>query len=576
MGTRSPVLWNEDQSRLEFERRAGGGGVVPSPNFGASGDDHARGLVPDPGPTAGSTRFLCETGTWSTPAGGGGGSISDGDYGDIVVSGSGTVMTIDGNVVSNSKFRQSVANSVVGRASGSTGNVGDIQATTTWSFLGFNGTSLSFLVPDHANLANNSWTASGHTGTANRIAGFDGGGAAAFFRIGVDLQAWDADLDAIAALTGSGYATRTGSGTWAVRTFLASGTGLAVTNGDGVSGNTTFTITPSSVFIAGSPLTTKGDLLTYTSTTTRKGVSSVRGAALQENPDQTDGLEWVDAPSLFFGDGFDGNATIVAATTTTLTTPKSYADLTVNGTLVTAGFSVHVRGTLTFGSAGVIHNNGAGAVGSGGGIGGTGNSFSAGGNGANGFAGGPANGTNSGAVTNSWCALRATTKGGNGGVVTGQTGGVGATPTTPIAQRSSVDLVTYDTGQTLGSGAVIALAGGAGGGSGAGSGAGATTGGGGGGGGVCIVKARRVDATAGGVISADGGAGAAGAVAGGASAGGGGGGQGGAAILLYNQAVSGTLPTVRANGAAAGAGAGPTGGAGTAGGNGYATSLRVL
>lgn len=42
--------------------------------FGASGSSHSTGIVPDPGSSAGSTRFLNENGTWVAPSGGGGGS----------------------------------------------------------------------------------------------------------------------------------------------------------------------------------------------------------------------------------------------------------------------------------------------------------------------------------------------------------------------------------------------------------------------------------------------------------------------------------------------------------------------
>jgi hypothetical protein len=43
--------------------------------LGASGTNHARGLVPDPGASAGTTRYLREDGTWATVATGGEGSI---------------------------------------------------------------------------------------------------------------------------------------------------------------------------------------------------------------------------------------------------------------------------------------------------------------------------------------------------------------------------------------------------------------------------------------------------------------------------------------------------------------------
>jgi hypothetical protein len=44
------------------------------PVFGPSGTAHAPGIMPDPGATAGSTRFLREDGTWVAPSGGGSGS----------------------------------------------------------------------------------------------------------------------------------------------------------------------------------------------------------------------------------------------------------------------------------------------------------------------------------------------------------------------------------------------------------------------------------------------------------------------------------------------------------------------
>lgn len=62
-------------------------------------------------------------------------------------------------------------------------------------------------------------------------------------------QDLDADLTALAGLTGSGLVTRTGAGTATTRS-VAAGTGLTVSNGDGVSGNPTVAITNSGVTAA--------------------------------------------------------------------------------------------------------------------------------------------------------------------------------------------------------------------------------------------------------------------------------------------------------------------------------------
>ena len=60
--------------------------------------------------------------------------------------------------------------------------------------------------------------------------------------VGVDVQAYDADLGALAGLSSNGMIARTGAGTASVRTITA-GAGISIADGDGVAGNPTITST---------------------------------------------------------------------------------------------------------------------------------------------------------------------------------------------------------------------------------------------------------------------------------------------------------------------------------------------
>ena len=72
--------------------------------------------------------------------------------------------------------------------------------------------------------------------------------------IGTDIQAWDADLDAIAALATTGIAVRTAANTWATRTLTGTANEITVSNGDGVAGNPTISI-PAAVTFTGKTIT---------------------------------------------------------------------------------------------------------------------------------------------------------------------------------------------------------------------------------------------------------------------------------------------------------------------------------
>ncbi len=60
--------------------------------------------------------------------------------------------------------------------------------------------------------------------------------------IGTNVQAWDADLDCLAALATGGVVARTGAGTCATRTVTAPAAGITVSNGDGAAGNPTLVL----------------------------------------------------------------------------------------------------------------------------------------------------------------------------------------------------------------------------------------------------------------------------------------------------------------------------------------------
>lgn len=73
--------------------------------------------------------------------------------------------------------------------------------------------------------------------------------------IGTDVQAYDADLAAVAGLSSTGIITRTASGTAATRTLTGTSNQVTVTNGNGVSGNPTLSL-PQDIHTTASPVFT--------------------------------------------------------------------------------------------------------------------------------------------------------------------------------------------------------------------------------------------------------------------------------------------------------------------------------
>ena len=269
----------------------------------------------------------------------------------------------------------------------------------------------------------------------------------------------------------------------------------------------------------------------------------------------------------WFGDGLDGDATIVGTTTLTRETYYNNLTITATGTVKPGGFRLFVKGTLTIEAGGSLNDDGLSATGTAGAAAlaargtlnaqsGAGGAGSAGGTNGNVGGAAPGNSSPNGAGL--------APLGGKGGDAV-NLGGAGGAAGVPTQGQRWHGTAWQQQGRFNNGTAQAQYNGGSGGGGGASFAAGTTGGGGGSGAGLVWVAAKTIVNA--GRISANGGNGFVGA---GAAAAGGGGGGGGGSVCVGT--LSASYGLVQALGGVGAAGINT----GTAGVNGNAGSVQVV
>lgn len=257
--------------------------------------DLAKGLVPASG--GGTSNFLRADGTFAAPPTGG---VTDGDKGDITVSSSGTVWTIDNDAVTYGQIQNVTGNSFLGRAASGAGDVGEISVGASELVgRGSTGNITSITLGTNLSMSGTTLNATGGGVTDGDKGDITVSSSGTVWTIDAGVVS-NAKLADVATATFKGRTTAgTGSpedltatqATAILDTFTSSAKGLVPASG----GGTTTFLRADGSFAApsgSSPTTTKGDLIVRSSSADSRLAVGTNGQVLTADSAETLGVKW--------------------------------------------------------------------------------------------------------------------------------------------------------------------------------------------------------------------------------------------------------------------------------------------